>query len=258
MIEVENLWKNYGEIVAVRDINFRVEPGEIVGFLGPNGAGKTTTMRMLTCFMPASKGKIRIAGHDTADDSMEVRKLIGYLPEQPPVYLDMTVEEYLAFVARIKGMSAKDVPSAIDRVVDTCGLEEMRRRLIGKLSKGYRQRTGLAQALIHDPPVLILDEPTVGLDPRQIAEIRSTIKGLAGDHTVILSTHILHEVTLTCDRVIIINRGEIVADDTVENMTREGDIERQFLKMVGMSEPEDGPASTSAGERAGADGEERA
>jgi len=223
MIEVENLWKSYGDFMAVKDISFTVGEGEIVGFLGPNGAGKTTTMRVLTCFMPPTRGSVRVAGHDVREESMEVRRSIGYLPESPPLYLDMTVEDYLGFVARIKGMSRKETPDAIDRVVEVCGLDEMRGRLIHKLSKGYRQRTGLAQALIHDPPVLILDEPTIGLDPRQIAEIRTTIKNLAGSHTVILSTHILHEVAITCQRAIIINRGTIVVDDTVENLTRDGD-----------------------------------
>jgi len=239
MIEVENLWKSYGDFMAVKDISFTVGEGEIVGFLGPNGAGKTTTMRVLTCFMPPTRGSVRVAGHDVREESMEVRRSIGYLPESPPLYLDMTVEDYLGFVARIKGMSRKETPDAIDRVVEACGLEEMRSRLIHKLSKGYRQRTGLAQALIHDPPVLILDEPTIGLDPRQIAEIRTTIKNLAGSHTVILSTHILHEVAITCQRAIIINRGTIVVDDTVENLTRDGDLERQFLKIIGKTEEED-------------------
>ena len=245
MIEVNGLRKAYGDFVAVNDISFKVEPGEIVGFLGPNGAGKTTTMRILTCFMPASRGTARVAGFDVAKESMDVKKSIGYLPENPPLYLDMSVKEYLNFVARIKGVSGKGVNKAVERVIEICGLGEMRGRLIGKLSKGYRQRTGLAQALIHDPPVLILDEPTIGLDPRQISEIRSVIKGLAGDHTVILSTHILPEVTLTCQRVIIINRGEIVVDDTVEDLTREGDIERQFLRIVGQAEG-DSPQESDA------------
>jgi ABC-2 type transport system ATP-binding protein len=233
MIEVKNLWKSYGDFVAVKDISFRVNSGEIMGFLGPNGAGKTTTMRILAGFMPASRGQAYVAGHEVSEDSMEVRRSIGYLPEHPPLYLDMTVLEYLKFVARIKGLPQKKVAAAVDRSIDLCGLTEMRRRIIGKLSKGYRQRTGLAQAIIHDPPVLILDEPTIGLDPRQISYIRKLIRDLSGDHTVILSTHILSEVTLTCNRVIIINRGEILADDTVENMTRDGDLERQFLRIVG-------------------------
>jgi ABC-2 type transport system ATP-binding protein len=187
---------------------------------------------VLTGFMPASRGTVKVAGFDLKKDPMGVRRSIGYLPEQPPLYLDMNVEEYLVFVARIKGLDQKKARESADRVIETCGLAEMRRRLIGKLSKGYRQRTGLAQALIHDPPVLILDEPTVGLDPRQITEIRHLIHDLAGGHTVILSTHILSEVTLICQRVIIIDRGEIRADDSLENLTREGDLERQFLYII--------------------------
>jgi len=247
MIEVKNLWKSYGDFVAVRDISFSVKKGEILGFLGPNGAGKTTTMRILTCFMPPTRGQVSLNGFDVTADSMGVRKSIGYLPEQPPLYLDMTVEEYLRFVARIKLVPGPKVAAAVDRAVKLCGLEEMRRRQCRKLSKGYKQRTGIAQALIHDPPILILDEPTIGLDPRQIAEIRSLIRGLAGEHTVILSTHILPEVALTCQRAIIINRGEIVVDDTIENLTREGDLERQFLKIVGGLE-DARQAGASAGE----------
>lgn len=238
MIEVEGLSKSYGEVVAVNGLNFTIEEGEIVGFLGPNGAGKTTTMRILTCFMPQSRGRARIAGYDINRSSMEVRRRIGYLPEIPPLYLDMTVEDFLRFVARTKEVPKKKAGDAADRAIELCGLEEMRKRHIHKLSKGYRQRTGLAQAIIHDPPVLILDEPTIGLDPRQIAEIRRLIKNLAGSHTVILSTHILSEVTLTCQRAMIINRGEIVVDDSIENLTREGDLERQFLKIVGKAEGE--------------------
>jgi len=250
MIEVEHLWKIYGDFVAVKDISFQVKQGEITGFLGPNGAGKTTTMRVLTGFMPASRGKVKVAGFDLTKDSMAVRRSIGYLPEQPPLYLDMNVEEYLIFVARIKGLDKKKARESAERVIETCGLTEMRRRLIGKLSRGYRQRTGLAQALIHDPPVLILDEPTVGLDPRQISEIRNLIHNLAGGHTVILSTHVLSEVTLICQRVIIINRGEIRADDSLENLTRDGDLERQFLRIIGDAEREhaEEPGHGAAGE----------
>ena len=236
MIEVKNLWKTYGEFSAVKDISFKVEPGEIVGFLGPNGAGKTTTMRILTCFMPQSRGSAKVAGFDVTKESMKVREQIGYLPETPPLYLEMTVKDYLRFVARIKKVPKAKVVDAVDKVIEQCSLEEKKDQLISKLSKGYRQRTGLAQAIIHDPAVLILDEPTVGLDPRQISEIRQLIKGLAGDHTVILSTHILHEVTLTCERAIIINRGQIEADDSVANMTKGDDLERQFLKIVGEAE----------------------
>ncbi len=233
MIRADGLGKDYGDVRAIKNISFTVGAGEIVGFLGPNGAGKTTTMRILTSFMPQSRGHASIAGHDINKESMEVRRNIGYLPEIPPLYLDMTVEDFLKFVARIKEVPKAKARKAADRAIELCGLEEMRRRLIHKLSKGYRQRVGMAQAIIHDPPVLVLDEPTIGLDPKQIAEIRKLIKDLAGSHTVILSTHILSEVTLTCQRAIIINRGEIVVDDTIENLTREGDLERQFLKIVG-------------------------
>jgi ABC-2 type transport system ATP-binding protein len=246
MIEVEHLWKSYGDFVAVRDISFKVGQGEIVGFLGPNGAGKTTTMRVLTGFMPPSRGTVRVAGFDLAKDSMGARRVIGYLPEIPPLYLDMTVAEYLGFVARLKGVPRRKAGAAVEKAVAQCSLEEMRNRQIHKLSKGYRQRTGLAQALIHDPPVLILDEPTIGLDPKQIAEIRALIKGLAGTHTVILSTHILHEVTLTCQRAVIINRGQLIVDDTVENLTREGDLERQFLRIVDEAGDHEAPAGGPA------------
>jgi len=240
MIEVEHLTKYYGDILAIQDLNFRVAQGEVVGFLGPNGSGKTTTMRILTGYMPASGGRVRIGGKDIQEDPRAVQRMIGYLPEQPPLYNDMTVESYLSFVARLKGIPEKSIPEAQERVIAECGLEEMRRRLIGKLSKGYRQRTGLAQALIHRPPVLILDEPTIGLDPKQITEVRNLIKNLAGSHTVILSTHILHEVTLTCQRAIIIHRGEIKSDDTVENLTREGDLEHTFLRLI------EGPTAPAA------------
>ncbi len=253
MIEVDHLWKSYGDFVAVRDVSFKVEPGEIVGFLGPNGAGKTTTMRVLTSFMPASKGRVKVAGFDVARESMSARRSIGYLPEIPPLYLEMTVVDYLRFVARLKGVPKKGVVDAVDRVVEICGLDEMRGRHAHKLSKGYRQRTGLAQALINDPPVLVLDEPTIGLDPSQIAAIRELIKSLAGSHTVILSTHILHEVTLTCQRAIIINRGEVIVDDTVANLTQEGDLERQFLKIVGEATAGGGEVGADADGAAGSD-----
>jgi len=209
---------------------------------------------VLTGYLPSTRGKVVVAGHDINSDAMAVRRSIGYLPEQPPLYLDMTVEDYLRFVGRIKGLPVNEVADAMDRVIDTCGLVEMRDRLIRKLSKGYRQRTGLAQALIHDPPVLILDEPTIGLDPRQISEIRRLIKNLAGDHTVILSTHILPEVALTCQRVVIINRGEIMADDTVDNTVKEGDLERQFLRIVEEAEAPPGPGDGGVEGDDGADG----
>ena len=214
MIHVNELTKRYGASVAIDRIGFDVAPGEILGFLGPNGAGKTTTMRILTGFVPATSGTASIAGFDVFEQPLEVKRRIGYLPEQPPVYPELTVTEYLRFVGRIKGLSRRVLSSAVDRVVGACGLTDVRRRRIGNLSKGYRQRVGLAQALIHDPPVLILDEPTVGLDPKQIIEVRELIRSLGGEHTIILSTHILPEVTATCQRVVIINDGRIVAVDT--------------------------------------------
>jgi ABC-2 type transport system ATP-binding protein len=221
MIEVDHLHKVYGSTTAIRDVTFSVEPGEILGFLGPNGAGKTTTMRILAGYLPATSGTARVANHDVHNDSMAVRQRIGYLPENPPLYLDMTVTGYLDFVARIKGMAAGDRPSRIALVLERCGLQDKGHVIIRKLSKGYRQRVGIAQAIVHDPPVIILDEPTSGLDPRQNSEVRGLIRGLAGDHTIILSTHILPEVSVTCNRVAIINRGEIVATDSPDGlMTR--------------------------------------
>ncbi|HEY9707922.1 MAG TPA: ABC transporter ATP-binding protein [Oculatellaceae cyanobacterium] len=218
MIEVENLSKIYGSTPAIQDVTFTVEPGEILGFLGPNGAGKTTTMRILAGYLPATSGTARIAGYDVHEDSMEVRRQIGYLPETPPLYRDMTVEGFLHFVARIKGVAAGDRPSRVNTAIERCNLTEKRKVLIRKLSKGFRQRVGIAQALVHDPPAIILDEPTVGLDPRQIIDVRNLIKSLAGEHTIILSTHILPEVSMTCSRVAIINKGRIVATNKPENL----------------------------------------
>jgi ABC-2 type transport system ATP-binding protein len=214
MIEVEHLSKTYGTTSAIEDITFSVEPGEILGFLGPNGAGKTTTMRILTGYLPADSGMARIAGREVHEDSMAVRRQIGYLPETPPLYPDMTVEGFLHFVARIKGVSAGDRINRVESSLQSCNLVDRRKTQIHKLSKGYRQRVGIAQAIVHDPPVIILDEPTVGLDPRQIIEVRNLIKGLCGLHTVILSTHILPEVSMTCTKVAIINQGKVVAIDT--------------------------------------------
>ncbi|MDC0832583.1 ABC transporter [Geitlerinema sp. FC II] len=218
MIEVEHLSKSYGNLHAVRDLSFSVADGEILGFLGPNGAGKTTTMRILTGFLPATSGTARIAGFDVHDRSMEVRQRIGYLPENPPLYPEMTVEGFLHFVARIKGVSAGDRTNRVNIAISRCGLVEYRKTLVRKLSKGYRQRVGIAQAIVHDPPVIVLDEPTVGLDPRQIIEVRHLIKSLAGDRTIILSTHILPEVSMTCSQVAIINRGKLVTTDTLDNL----------------------------------------
>jgi ABC-2 type transport system ATP-binding protein len=218
MIEVEHLSKIYGSTPAITDVTFSVEPGEIVGFLGPNGAGKTTTMRILAGYLPASSGTAKIAGFDVHESSLAVRQRIGYLPETPPLYPEMTVEGFLHFVAHLKGIPAGDRSTKVNAAIKRCNLEEKRRVIIRKLSKGYRQRVGIAQAIVHDPPAIILDEPTVGLDPRQIIEVRNLIKSLAGTHTVILSTHILPEVSMTCSRVTIINRGKVVATNTPENL----------------------------------------
>ena len=221
MIEVRNLTKHYGPITAIRDVSFSVAPGEIVGFLGPNGAGKSTTMRILSCFMPASSGTARVAGYDVFRESMEVRRRIGYVPENVPLYSDMRVEPYLDFVAEVKGVSRATRRARVGEVMERCLITDVRNRLIGKLSKGYRQRVGLAQALVSDPHVLVLDEPTIGLDPRQITEIRSLVKSLAGEHTVILSTHILPEVSMVCSGVIIINKGSIVAQGPIDTLVHQ-------------------------------------
>jgi ABC-2 type transport system ATP-binding protein len=218
MIEVENLTKRYGPTLAVSGVSFNVQKGEVLGFLGPNGAGKTTTMRVITGFLPPTEGKVRVAGYDVTEESLDAKRRTGYLPESPPVYPDMTVDEYLTFVARIKGVAHRDIKVRLDEVEQKCAVTDVRRRQIGKLSKGYRQRVGLAQALIHNPEVLVLDEPTAGLDPKQIIETRGLIKGLAGQHTVILSTHILPEVSKTCQRVVVINGGRIVAVGTPDEL----------------------------------------
>jgi ABC-2 type transport system ATP-binding protein len=215
-----------------------MEKGEILGFLGPNAAGKTTTMRILTCYMPATSGAAKVAGYDVFTQSMEVRKHIGYLPEQPPVYMDMSVKSYLNFVAKIKGVDSRDRKSRINEVMEKTAIADVQDSVIRKLSKGYKQRVGLAQALVHNPDVLVLDEPTVGLDPNQIKEVRRLIKSLAGNHTIILSTHILPEVEMTCDRAVIINRGRVVAQDTIENMTqRKRGAERLVLQVDGPNAP---------------------
>ncbi len=219
MISVEKLGKHYGDVIAIDDVSFTVEKGEILAFLGPNGAGKTTTMRILTCFMPATTGTATVAGFDIFENPMEIKRRIGYLPETPPLYPEMTVTEYLIFVAKIKNLSRKEQKNGLNGVLEKCGLGDVSKRLIGNLSKGYRQRVGLAQALIHNPEVLILDEPTVGLDPRQIIEIRELIKRLGGDHTIILSTHILPEARAVCKKVVIISRGKIVAVDSQEGLS---------------------------------------
>jgi ABC-2 type transport system ATP-binding protein len=221
MIEVEDLTKQFGSHLAIDRITFSAEKGEVLGFLGPNGAGKTTTMRILTSYFPPTRGRARVAGYDCFEDSMEVRRRIGYLPENVPLYKDMKVEEYLSFVAGIKGVEARKVGQKVGSAMADCGVAGVSGRMIGELSKGYKQRVGLAQALVNDPEVLILDEPTIGLDPNQIREIRKLIKELAGRRTVILSTHILPEVSMVCDRVVIVNKGKLVAIDTPENLARQ-------------------------------------
>ena len=219
MIEVQNLTKRYGPFTAVNDVSFRVERGEILGFLGPNGAGKTTTMRVLTGYMPPTEGKAIVAGYDVQDHPIEAKRRTGYLPETPPLYPEMTVRDYLTFVSKIKGVPRSERKSRVESSMERTRIADMAKRHCAKLSKGYRQRVGLAQALLHNPEVLILDEPTAGLDPKQIIETRQLIKQLGGDHTVILSTHILPEVSQTCQRVVIINKGRVVAVDTPDNLT---------------------------------------
>lgn len=219
MIEVSGLTKSYGPIHALHGISFRVKKGEVVGFLGPNGAGKSTTMKIITGSMAPSGGTAKVAGFDVFEDPVEVKKRIGYLPENPPVYGDMNVESYLAFVAKLKGVANDRVRAQVEKAIEKTDLGSVRRRLIQNLSKGYRQRVGIAQALVSDPEVLILDEPTSGLDPRQVAEVRSLIRELKGEHTIILSTHILPEVQAMCERIIIINRGRIVAEDSLDGLT---------------------------------------
>ena len=220
MIEVQNLTKAFGAVHAVDDVSFTVGKGEILGFLGPNGAGKTTTMRVLTGYLPATRGTARIAGYDVTEQSLEVRRRIGYLPENPPLYPDMSVASYLDFVARIKGVPSATRAGRVDAALEMANITDKKKELIKRLSKGYKQRVGLAQALVHNPDVIILDEPTIGLDPKQIIEVRHLIKSLAGSHTIILSTHILPEVSMTCDRVVIINKGRVVAEDTPDNLVR--------------------------------------
>ena len=232
MIEVEHLTKSYGQARAVNDISFKVEKGEILGFLGPNGAGKTTTMRILTVYLPATGGTARVAGYDVFEDSMEVRKRIGYLPETPPLYPDMSVSDYLTFVARIKGVEAGNIPGRVAEAMKMTNLTDRKDWLIKKLSRGFKQRVGIAQAVVHNPDVVILDEPTVGLDPNQIKEVRNLIKGLAGDHTIILSTHILPEVMVTCKRVLIINNGTIAAQGSLAELTAEKSLEEVFISLI--------------------------
>ena len=232
MIEVESLSKSYGPREAIKNLSFQIEKGEIVALLGPNGAGKSTTMNILSCIMPASSGTAKICGFDIFEQSLEIRKLIGYLPETPPLYSDMVVTDFLAFASRLRNISSRETPLAVERVIEQCSLKEVKNRIIGRLSKGYQQRVGIAQALVHNPDILILDEPTIGLDPIQIIEIRKLIQDLASSHTIILSSHILPEITQICKRVIIISDGEIAAVDSLEALTtrlRKG--ERLILKL---------------------------
>lgn len=247
MIKVEGLTKRYGRTVAVDEISFEVHKGQIVGFLGPNGAGKTTTMRVLTCYLPPTSGTAQIAGFDVLEQPLEVKRRIGYLPEAPPLYPEMGVREYLTFVGRLKGIPSRELKRRVEEVCDRCAIGDYRDKLISKLSRGYRQRVGLAQAIIHNPEVLILDEPTAGLDPKQIIDTRELIKGLAGEHTIILSTHILSEVEQTCQHVIIINKGKLAAPpDTVENLTRRL---RGAESVAVEIEPRDGVPDTASAQR---------
>jgi ABC-2 type transport system ATP-binding protein len=229
MIQLDRLSKSYGPVEALKDVSLTISTGEIIGLLGPNGAGKTTAMKVITCFMPPTSGSVKVDGLDVVDESLEVRKKIGYLPEHNPLYLDMSVDEYLAYCSQLHQIPKADQGSAIDRAVQRCGLLEHRNRHIGQLSKGFRQRVGLAQAILHDPEVLVLDEPTSGLDPNQILEIRNLIKELGKEKTVILSTHIMQEVQAVCSRVLIINQGQIVADDTASNLLDRGKSTRYDL-----------------------------
>lgn len=260
MIEAEGLTKQYGAITAVHHLSFQIAAGEIVGLLGPNGAGKTTTLRLITGFMPPTAGQVRIASYDIFNEAREAKRQIGYLPEQPPLYPELTVDEYLRFVVSLHGVPRERCRHAIETAVERTELGPMRRRLIGQLSRGYQQRVGLAQVLAREPKVLILDEPTVGLDPKQITQIRTLIKGLAGDYTVVLSSHILQEVSATCDRVIIIHQGEIVAQDTEERLmerVRGGKVFRLVLKGVPVAAAQEKiaalPSVTTAKVETGAD-----
>jgi ABC-2 type transport system ATP-binding protein len=252
MIEVKNLTKAYGNFVAVKDVSFKAENGSILGFLGPNGAGKTTTMRIITGYMPASAGTVLIDGLDIFSQSLEARRKIGYLPENPPLYPDMRVEAYLRFVAKLRDVPRAKIESALEHVLDVCGLTDMSHRICGQLSKGYRQRVGLAQALIHDPPVLVLDEPTIGLDPRQIHEIRGLIHNLSGNRTVVLSTHILPEVSQICDKVVIIADGRVVLEEYLKQLPAGTSLEDIFLTAITKEHHEDGATAEEKLEEVGA------
>lgn len=232
MIEIKNLTKSYGSIKAIENLNFKVNKGEVVGFLGPNGAGKSTTMKIITGYMAPTTGVVTVAGHDVFENPIEVKKRIGYLPEIPPVYLDMQVNDYLAYVAQLKQVPKAEVSKKVQRAIEKTYLGDVQKRLIGNLSKGFKQRVGIAEAIVSEPEILILDEPTVGLDPKQVAEIRTLIQTLSGEHTVILSTHILPEVQATCKRIIIINKGKIVAEDTLDGLNRKMRGSHQILLKV--------------------------
>ena len=242
MIEVRELTKRYGDLVAVDRVSFTARKGEVVGFLGPNGAGKTTTMRIITGFLAATQGTVKVEDFDIFDDSHEVRKRIGYLPENPPIYADMTVTSYLQFVGRIKGIPRAALDGAVDRALQRCGLTQVTRRVLGHLSKGYRQRVGLAQAIIHEPSVLVLDEPTIGLDPRQIVDIRALVRELAAERTVILSTHILQEVVQICQKVVIINEGQVVVEDEIGHLTQGAPLEEVFMRYISRGRGEEATA----------------
>ena len=233
MIQVDGLWKSYGDFAAVSGVKFSAKKGDIVGFLGPNGAGKTTTLRMLVTYMPPSSGSARVAGYDIITQADEVRRRIGYLPETPPLYGEMTVTEFLIFVARIKGIAGRQVKEKVEQAIERCFLREVAGRTCQHLSRGFRQRVGIAQAIIHDPEVIVLDEPTSGLDPKQIIQIREMIKGLAADHTVVLSTHILPEVSMVCNKVVIINRGQVVMESYLNELRAGQSLEQVFMEAVG-------------------------
>jgi ABC-2 type transport system ATP-binding protein len=239
MIEASSLRKSYGDYTAVNDVSFTAQPGEIVGFLGPNGAGKTTTIRMLATYLPPSGGTAKVAGFDVVREADQVRRSIGYLPETPPLYPDMTVKEYLTFVGEIKGVGASELRSKVDQVMEQCFVKDVRHKLCHHLSRGYRQRVGLAQAIIHDPKVVILDEPTSGLDPKQIIQIRELIMSLGKERTVLLSTHILPEVTMVCSKVVIVSRGRVVMQSDLKDLVREKSLEQVFIESVSSEGPID-------------------
>ena len=251
MIEVSKLSKEYGDYSAVSEVTFSAAKGEIVGFLGPNGAGKTTTIRMLATYLPPTSGTAKIAGYDIVKQSDDVRKRIGYLPENPPLYGEMTISEYLKFVAEIKAIPAKQIKESVSRVLEQCFLTDVRSKLCCHLSRGYRQRVGIAQAIIHNPEVIILDEPTSGLDPRQITEIRQLIRSLAVNHTVILSTHILPEVSIVCNKVVIINRGRIVLEQDLKELTKEKSLEQVFLECIGLENDQSSSSASQTGSQRG-------